>query len=249
MFEINDNDLSSNDSSSNDASSDDASSKDVSSSSSSSNLDESVKSIRLHLDPSVTELVEPEPDPEISTNQGTKGLNKDYEFVATYTSLILAKQAIVDKEIGNQLWTRGCSYTTNIGDKINYTCRGHPKCPKRVQFLLDPSNQDVHVHLSTGPHDHQPNHFSRCSLNPVSKKKVLELLDCGVTQPRRLLKELEKNNLPALSRSQINNLKSRVQRKVITPGPFSRQYIFILLFVLIVDRSIDMFSKHIFALG
>jgi len=70
MFEINDNDLSSNDSSSNDASSDDASSKDVSSSSSSSNLDESVKSIRLHLDPSVTELVEPEPDPEISTNQG-----------------------------------------------------------------------------------------------------------------------------------------------------------------------------------
>ena len=136
--------------------------------------------------------VKPSSKPISSLEKGRKGLNKNYEFVATYPSLIEAKKAIEDRKLGNQLWTRGASYSTNIGDKINYTCRGFPKCPKHMQLLLDPESQDVHAHVSTDNHAHLST-SNRSGLDAVSKAKVLELIECGVTQPRKLLKELEKN--------------------------------------------------------
>ena len=83
-----------------------------------------------------------------------------------------------------------------------------------MYLLLDPESQDIHVHVSTDEHDHST--ATRLKLNPMSKKKVLELLDSGVVQPRRLLKELEKHQLPPLTKRQINNLKSRLKKDVLT---------------------------------
>ena len=104
-------------------------------------------------------------------------------------------------------------YETKQGDKICYTCKGYPRCPKRMQLTLDPESSDVHVHVSTDAHDHHLIATTK-GLNPSSKAKVLELLSVGVTQPRKILKELEKNNLPPLTKPQLNNLKQRTQKKV-----------------------------------
>jgi len=60
-----------------------------------------------------------------------RNLNKDYVYEKTYPSLIEAKDGILNKEIGAQLWTRSVSYSTQEGDKICYTCRGYPRCPRK----------------------------------------------------------------------------------------------------------------------
>ena len=117
---------------------------------------------------------------EITTEERIKRGNKEYELVRTYPSLVDASEGVKNKEICDQFWTRGVSYTTAQGDKICYTCRGFPKCPKRMQLHLDTESQDVHVHVSSDGHDHLArNHQTR--LNPLSKAKVLELLEIGVT--------------------------------------------------------------------
>ena len=82
-----------------------------------------------------------------------------------------------------------------------------------MQFLLDPESQDVHVNLSTNEHEH-PVTSGTSKLNRESKERVLELLELGVSQPRKLLRELEKGGLPKLTKVQINNLKSRTSLKV-----------------------------------
>ncbi len=148
----------------------------------------------------------------------SKGANKDYIPIKTYPSLLAAKDGIGKREICDQFWTRGMSYSTQQGDKICYSCRGNPKCPKRMQILLDPASQEVHVSVSSDEHSHGL--FSRRTrLNPESRDKVLELLANGVSKPRRILKLLEEANLPCLSRIQINNLKQRLLHK--TTGPLT----------------------------
>ena len=143
-----------------------------------------------------------------------KGLNKIYEFAQTYSSMQSAVEGLNAKEISGQLWTRGQMYETKQGDKICYTCKGYPRCPKRMQLTLDPESSDVHVHVSTDAHDHHLIATTK-GLNPSSKAQVLELLSVGVTQPRKILKELEKNNLPPLTKPQLNNLKQfETQKKV-----------------------------------
>ena len=147
-----------------------------------------------------------------------KGANKDYVQVKTYQSMIAAKDGIANREICDQLWTRGISYSTQQGDKICFTCKGNPRCPKRMQLLLDPESQDVHVSVSMDEHSH----LSLCrrpQLNAQSRARVLELVASGVTKPRRILKILEEAKLPILSRVQINNLKQRILKK--TSGPLT----------------------------
>ncbi len=82
-----------------------------------------------------------------------------------------------------------------------------------MYLLLDTENQDVHAYVSTDNHAHET--ISKLRLDTVSKQKVLELIDSGVVQPRRILRELEKHNLPRLTKTQINNLKARLKKKVI----------------------------------
>ena len=133
-----------------------------------------------------------------SENGRTKGSNKDYDFVKTYESLVKARIGVAEREIGGKCWTRSVMYSTNCGDKICSTCRGYPKCPKRMQMLLDTESQDVHIYLSADEHDHSSINSKRTpQLDPLSRAKVLELIAVGVTQPRRLLKQLEILNLPA----------------------------------------------------
>lgn len=67
-----------------------------------------------------------------------KGTSKEYDSVKTFPSMIAAKEGIDNREIGDQLWTRGISYSTKEGDKICFTCKGYPRCPKRMQMHLDP---------------------------------------------------------------------------------------------------------------
>ncbi len=138
--------------------------------------------------------------------------NKEYVFDSTHIGLEAAKRAIDLGQIGNQYWTRGNTYTTKHGDKICYTCRSFSRCPKKMYLLLDPENLDVHAHVSTDEHDHDLS--GKFRLNPISKQKVLELLGCGVIQPRKILKELDRHNLPPLTKLQINNLKARLKNKV-----------------------------------
>ena len=116
---------------------------------------------------------------EASREIKTKGLNKDYEFECTFPNLIEAKKAIEDKKISAQFWTRGASYTTNNGDKICFTCKGFPKCPRRLYILLDPESQDAHIFISNDQHDHSST-SSRSHLNARSRSKVIELLELGV---------------------------------------------------------------------
>ena len=135
-----------------------------------------------------------------STSSQSKGKNKDYDFVKTYPSLVAAKEGVSQCEIGGKNWTRSVFYSTNYGDKICYTCRGFPKCPKRMHFVLDTENQDVHVHLSSDDHNHSyVTSRSNPQLNPLSRAKVLELIAVGVVQHRKLLKQLEINNLPPMT--------------------------------------------------
>lgn len=102
---------------------------------------------------------------EVSTHTGHKGMNKDYEHLSTYGSLPLAMKAEVLWNLDDNRWVRGNKYTTKSGDKINFTCRGFPKCPKRMKFLLDPESQDVHVQLSCNEHEH-PSSTSNSRLHP-----------------------------------------------------------------------------------
>lgn len=153
-----------------------------------------------------------------STGKGARMKNKDYDYVKTYPSLVAAKEGVTRYEIGGKSWTRSVSYPTNYGDKVCYTCRGYPKCPKRMQMLLDTESQDVHIHLSSDSHDHtSTTSRSNPQLNPQSRSKVLELIAVGVHQPRKLIKQLEINNLPILTRNQISNLKARTSKKVVGP--------------------------------
>jgi len=41
-----------------------------------------------------------------------KGLNKEYAPVKSFPSMLAAKDGIENREIGDQLWTRGLSYST-----------------------------------------------------------------------------------------------------------------------------------------
>lgn len=136
---------------------------------------------------------------------------KTYEFDSTHCDLEAAKKAIDQGLIGSQNWTRGVKYQTKGGEKICYTCRSFAKCPKKMYLFLDYERQNIHAHVSTDKHNHLIS--SRLILNPQSKKKVLELIDSGVVQPRRLLKELEKHHLPPLTKLQINNLKARLKNR------------------------------------
>ncbi len=111
-----------------------------------------------------------------------KGTNKNYVPCVTFPSMIAAKAGIANREIGGQLWTRSVSYSTNEGDKVTFTCNGHPKCPKRMQLLLDPESQDVLASVSADEHQHT-SFSSRTRLNPESKAKVIEWLSNGVTKP------------------------------------------------------------------
>ncbi len=139
--------------------------------------------------------------------------NKDYEYQCTHSSLEAAKKAIQDAEIGGQLWTRGGHYSTKSGDKIVYTCRSFPKCPRKLQVHLDPENQDVHIYMSTDNHDHDLS-FKKFRLHPLSRQFALDMINNGCGVPRKIVKALEKNNLPPLSKIQINNLKLRSKTKV-----------------------------------
>jgi hypothetical protein len=123
-----------------------------------------------------------------------------------------ARKAIEQGVIGCQYWTRAGKYQTNSGDKICYTCRSFAKCPKRMYLLLDPESQDVHANVSTDEHDHTIS--TKVRLHPHSRQKVLDLIEAGVTAPRKLLKELERHNLPILTKVQISNLKRRAQTEV-----------------------------------
>lgn len=139
--------------------------------------------------------------------------SKDYEFQCTHISLEAAKKAIENGEIGEQHWTRAGQYSTKAGDKISYTCRSFPKCPRKLQLHLDPENQDVHIHMSTDSHDHDMT-AKRFRLHPLSRQFVLDLINNGCGMPRKILKALQKNNLPPLTKMQINNLKLRCKTKV-----------------------------------
>ena len=143
-----------------------------------------------------------------------KVTNKFYEPEKIYPSLAAAMEGVKMQEVGGQSWTRGPKYSTKMGDKIIFTCQGFPKCPRRLKLFLDPEVSDVQCSVSTDTHDHLIKIGSKNPLDRRSKALVLELLSVGVKQPRKLLKELQKNNLPALSRAQVNNLKQRTQRKV-----------------------------------
>ena len=80
-------------------------------------------------------------------------------------------------------------------------------------MILDPGSQDVHISISVDLHSH--NSSVRCpQLNPATKAKVLELLEAGVTKPRKILRQLEALSLPIINRIQINNLKQRLHTKV-----------------------------------
>ncbi len=147
-----------------------------------------------------------------------KGSYKDYQRLKTFPSLIVANEAIANREIGDQLWTRGMSYATKAGDKICFTCRAFPRCPKRMQLHLDPTSQEVHASVSLDEHSHA-RLGRRPQLDPRSKAKVLELLDNGMTKPKNILSVLEEQQLPPLTRVQINNLKQRLFKK--TSGPLT----------------------------
>ncbi len=63
------------------------------------------------------------------------------------------------------------------------------------------------LHYINNNHDHDVEAKSK-RLNEDSKAKVLEMIEIGVTEPRRIIKELDKCNLPLLTKTQISNLKS-----------------------------------------
>lgn len=96
---------------------------DTSISSSSSSNTSKLENLVLEdtLNESVANLTETN---EVSISSEVKGANKNYFFEKTYSSMVAASQGILNKEIGDQLWTRGISYETKEGDKICYTCRG-----------------------------------------------------------------------------------------------------------------------------
>jgi hypothetical protein len=83
----------------------------------------------------------------------TRGKSKTYEEVSRYTSLIKAKEAI-DKGVCNQNWVRSVKRSTKEGDKIFFTCAGHPKCPRSLYILLDPECNKAVIFVSDNCHDH-----------------------------------------------------------------------------------------------
>jgi len=73
---------------------------------------------------------------DLSSNVG-RNLNKDYVYEKKYPSLMEAKDGILNREIGAQLWTRSVSYCTQEGDKICYTCRGYPFALDKLMAMVE----------------------------------------------------------------------------------------------------------------
>ena len=110
-------------------------------------------------------------------NRITGTTSKDYEFQCTQISLEAAKKANENGEIGQQPWARAGQYSTKT-DKISYTCRSFPKCPRKLQLHFDPENQDVHIHVSTDSHEHDMT-AKRFRLHSLSRQFVLDLINNG----------------------------------------------------------------------
>jgi hypothetical protein len=134
-----------------------------------------------------------------------RGKCKEYEEYARYSSLLQAKEAI-DQGIDNQNWVRSVKRSTKDGDKIYFTCAKFPKCPRSLYVLLDPDSNDAIVYVTNNDHDHEQEARAK-ALCPSSRAKVLELLDVGVNQPRKIIKALENSNLPVLSKVQTGQNK------------------------------------------
>ena len=135
----------------------------------------------------------------------SRGKTRDYEFYDTYVSFVKAKEAI-DRGVDGQHWVRSYKRTTKKGDKMYY------RCPRSLYVLLDPTNDDAYIYITNNNHDHDVEAKNK-RLNEDSKAKVLEMIEIGVTEPRRIIKELDKCNLPLLTKTQISNLKSRTNVK------------------------------------
>ena len=72
--------------------------------------------------------------------------NKDYVQHSVHNNYMDCKK-IIDCGFENQFWTRQGKYTTNEGDKINYTCKGFKECPRRLLVLLDRHLQNATILL------------------------------------------------------------------------------------------------------
>jgi hypothetical protein len=142
-----------------------------------------------------------------------RGRAKDYELFATFPSLCKAKEQI-DKGIDGDHFVRKNMKRTNAGDKIFFRCSRFAKCPKSVYILLDANSNDSYIYISNDEHIHEPNAKVKM-LNQSSKEKIIELLNIGVHEPRDILKQLQKNNLPMLTKVQIYILKQRVKIKLV----------------------------------
>jgi hypothetical protein len=111
----------------------------------------------------------------------SRGKSKIYEEVARYSSLIKAKEAI-DQGFCNQRWVRSVKRTTKEGDKIFFTCSGHPKCPRSLYILLDPDCDDAVIYVSDNCHDHTTVETIKKKISSSSREKVLELIGIDVTR-------------------------------------------------------------------
>lgn len=137
-----------------------------------------------------------------------RGRNKVYELTTECQSI---KDAIdFVKSLDSVKWTRSDTRKTQEGEKRFYTCiKG---CPKRLYILLNAENENASVYVSDDEHEHQTRR-KETTLPTETRDKVHELLQMGTTKSRQILKELERKNLPMITKLQLKNIKAYWKKK------------------------------------
>ena len=98
------------------------------------------------------------------------------------------------------------------GDKDFYHCRGHQKCPKTLYILRHSDSLNASIWICSMPHVHKETNGSTLPQKSVAHIKMLFAEKTRFTN-NEIINSLRRHNCPQLTKTQINNVKSRLKHK------------------------------------
>ena len=114
--------------------------------------------------------------------------------------------------IGDETYIYRYTRKTVEGQKDFYNCHGNQGCPKTLYILRHSDSLKASVWLAKGPHIHKTNKPS--VLPPKSVAHIKKLFEEKARRTNNeIIASLRRNNCPQLTKTQINNLKSRLREK------------------------------------
>lgn len=154
-------------------------------------------------------------EPSENVKPKLRGRNRSYDFLKSFEGLHGlndAQAAVVNGEIDEEgHWTKGNVTRTAEGTKFFYNC--YPECNKRIYILVRNDSLDNDIYISTDEHDHNEEEHEGI-LPTKTKQFILDLyLNKKTRKPFRILELIMENNLPQVTKTQLNNFIQRIKVK------------------------------------